>query len=359
MCANDSVAFAEVYAAPQALVSSDTLWCAGDAIAVQEAATGEGTLTCHWSSGLGGAVGPVWELPDGALGNIAASLSVTNAAGCSDTLAFNVRIDPLPQVALSDSLVMDCAPFTPELQADISGYAGTVLSTVWTWAGGQSQSQAWSEEVQEGAWPISCVVTAGDADLQCSTTVQASVVGLEVPDAAFSMFPEQPTTRQREVELSAQVEGTSPTLDWWVNDSPVGSGAQVGYTFAPYFGDTYAVCLVATSPFGCADESCREVEVIGEVQVYVPSGFTPDNDGVNDLFLPSVSPVEQVEDYRMEVYNRWGELVFVTEDPEQGWMGGYNSGSHFAGNEVFNWVITIDTQLGLPRRMTGQVTAIR
>ena len=355
----DQTAFAEVYAAPQAGVSADTLWCAGSAVSVQEAVSGEGTLMCEWSSDVGGAVGPVWELPEGALGSIAATLAVTNAAGCSDTLSFHVRIDPLPEVVLSDSMLMDCAPFTPQLQANISGNAGTVLSTVWNWAGGQSQSQTWSEEVPEGAWPVSCTVTAGDADLQCASTAQASVVGLEVPEAEFSMFPEQPTTRQRAVELTAQVETPASALEWWVNGEAIGSGALVGYTFAPYFGDTYEVCLVATSSFGCADEVCREVEVIGEVQVYVPSGFTPDNDGVNDLFLPSVSPVEQVEDYRLEVYNRWGELVFATEDPEQGWMGGYSSGSHFAGNEVFNWVITIDTQLGLPRRMMGQVMAIR
>ena len=119
------------------------------------------------------------------------------------------------------------------------------------------------------------------------------------------------------------------------------------------------MCLQVASPFGCVDEACRAVEVVGEVQVYVPSGFTPDNDGVNDLFLPSVTPLEQVEDYRLEVYNRWGDLVFATQNPEEGWMGAYRSGSHFAGNEVFNWVITIDTQLGLPRRMAGQVTVIR
>ena len=80
------------------------------------------------------------------------------------------------------------------------------------------------------------------------------------------------------------------------------------------------------SSFGCADEWCREVEVIGEVQVYVPSGFTPDNDGVNDLFLPSVTPLEQVEDYRLEVYNRWGDLVFATQNPEEGMVSSLGAG---------------------------------
>ena len=359
VCSDGYEAAVAVLTTPQAAIAADTLWCEGEEVTVHEAVTGQGEWTCQWSSDVGSASGSEWQLPEGALGHIPATLTVINAAGCSDTLAFNVRIDPVPHLMLSDSLVMDCAPFSPELQADISGYAGAVLSTVWTWAGGQSESAAWSEEVDVGAWPVSCTVATGDADLQCTATSTASVVGLEVPVAQFSMYPEQPTTRQPNVELTAQGVPSGAALEWSVNGVPAGQSAVVDYTFAPYFGDDYTVCLVAMSSFGCADEWCREVEVIGEVQVYVPSGFTPDNDGVNDLFLPSVTPLEQVEDYRLEVYNRWGDLVFATQNPEEGWMGAYRSGSHFAGNEVFNWVITIDTQLGLPRRMAGQVTVIR
>jgi len=359
VCSDGYEAAVAVLTTPQAAIAADTLWCEGEDVTVHETVTGQGEWTCQWSSDVGSASGSEWQLPEGALGHIPATLTVTNAAGCSDTLAFNVRIDPVPHLMLSDSLVMDCAPFSPELQADISGYAGAVLSTVWTWAGGQSESAAWSEEVDVGAWPVSCTVATGDADLQCTATSTASVVGLEVPVAQFSMSPEQPTTRQPNVELTAQGVPSGAALEWSVNGVPAGQSAVVDYTFAPYFGDDYTVCLVAMSSFGCADEWCREVEVIGEVQVYVPSGFTPDNDGVNDLFLPSVTPLEQVEDYRLEVYNRWGDLVFATQNPEEGWMGAYRSGSHFAGNEVFNWVITIDTQLGLPRRMAGQVTVIR
>ena len=359
VCSDGYEAAVAVLTTPQAAIAADTLWCEGEDVTVHEAVTGQGEWTCQWSSDVGSASGSEWQLPEGALGHIPATLTVINAAGCSDTLAFNVRIDPVPHLMLSDSLVMDCAPFSPELQADISGYAGAVLSTVWTWAGGQSESAAWSEEVDVGAWPVSCTVATGDADLQCTATSTASVVGLEVPVAQFSMYPEQPTTRQPNVELTAQGVPSGAALEWSVNGVPAGQSAVVDYTFAPYFGDDYTVCLVAMSSFGCADEWCREVEVIGEVQVYVPSGFTPDNDGVNDLFLPAVTPLEQVEDYRLEVYNRWGDLVFATQNPEEGWMGAYRSGSHFAGNEVFNWVITIDTQLGLPRRMAGQVTVIR
>ena len=359
-CTASALQSVEVFPEPVAAVDGNTLWCADEVAVVHAAAPDTGAVTCAWSSAvLGNGAGPQWPLPEGALGNIPASLVVTSDGGCSDTLHFNVRIDPLPEVTLSDTLLMGCAPFEAALQAQATGYEGVVMSTVWTWPGGETQSATWSGEWGAGAVPVNCTVTAGDADLACSASAQATVVGLEVPEAAFSMFPEQPTVQQNEVTFTFEGGGPSAAFSWTVDGEERSAQPDWQCAFAPYFGDVYEVCLQVASPFGCVDEACRAVEVVGEVQVYVPSGFTPDNDGINDAFLPSVAPLEQVEDYRLEVFNRWGECVFVTTDPEQGWMGGYTSGTHFAGNEVYNWVITIDTQLSPPRRMVGQVTAIR
>ena len=64
-------------------------------------------------------------------------------------------------------------------------------------------------------------------------------------------------------------------------------------------------------------------------------------------------------DYRLEIYNRWGDLVFATEDPEEGWLGSYAGGTHFAGNEVYSFVLTINTELDPPYRETGTVTVVR
>ena len=358
-CTAAALESVDVYPVPVADVAADTLWCAGEEAIVHAAPSGEGDLTCSWATPFGAQFGPVWTLPESALGTVPATLTVTSEGGCSGSRNFNVRIDPLPEVVLSDTLLMGCAPFAPELHVATSGYNGLVLSTVWSWPEGEEEAAGWSEEIGVASWPVTCTVMAGDADLMCSGIAYATVVGLEVPEAAFTMFPESPTVRQREVEFTAEEPGNASAFIWTVNGAVESTQPLLDYAFAPYFGDDYTVCLEVVTPFGCTDETCREVEVIGEVQVYVPSGFTPDNDGINDLFRPSVAPLDQVEDYRFEVYNRWGELVFFTEDPEEGWNGSYPGGSHFAGNEVFNWVIVLDTALELPRRMMGQVSAIR
>ena len=98
-----------------------------------------------------------------------------------------------------------------------------------------------------------------------------------------------------------------------------------------------------------AANACDTVSKAFEVQldycecpVYVPNAFTPDNDGVNDLFRPVLGCTTQ--DYRLEIYNPWGTLVFVTEDPEKGWYGQVNFGlddaemsGYYAQNNVYNW----------------------
>lgn len=360
LCEASAIQSVEVHPLPVAAVAGDTLWCAGEDVIVHAAtATGGGAVTCAWSSPLGPAEGPAWSVPPGLTGLIPATLVVTSEGGCSDEVGFQVRIDPLPEVVLSDTLIMDCAPFDAEIGAAATGHAGLVLSTEWSWPGGGSSGQVWTAEVGVGPVPLTVTVTTGDAGLMCSGSAQAMVVGLEVPEADFAMFPEVPTVHQGTVDLWSNGGGPVAEYLWTIDGEVVGHSAEGQYTFAPHFGDTYTVCLETVSPFGCADVTCREVEVIGDVQVYVPSAFTPDNDGINDAFLPSVAPLDQVEDYRLEVYNRWGELVFATEDPEEAWWGASASGTHFAGNEVYNWVITLDTEPGLPQRLMGQVTAIR
>lgn len=98
-----------------------------------------------------------------------------------------------------------------------------------------------------------------------------------------------------------------------------------------------------------ATNACDTVSKSFEVQleycecpVYVPNAFTPDNDGVNDRFLPVLGCTTQA--YRLEIYNPWGTLVFATEDPEKGWYGqvydgleGSEMSGYFAQNAVYNW----------------------
>ena len=96
-------------------------------------------------------------------------------------------------------------------------------------------------------------------------------------------------------------------------------------------------------------------------EVIIPNAFTPNGDGENDHFFPVFSPdcIPLVEDFRLVVYNRWGKMVYESQDPEaMGWDGQFNGGE--AVSDVYVWI----AEYRLPqndefRQEKGDMTLIR
>jgi gliding motility-associated-like protein len=83
----------------------------------------------------------------------------------------------------------------------------------------------------------------------------------------------------------------------------------------------YTVCLTVTNADGCPDTICKEVEIPAVSLLVVPNAFSPNGDGVNDEFLPLNYGLTE---FQFRIYNRWGELIYETNDPTKGWNGIYN-----------------------------------
>jgi gliding motility-associated-like protein len=93
--------------------------------------------------------------------------------------------------------------------------------------------------------------------------------------------------------------------------------------------------------------------------VYVPSAFTPDNDGLNEVFKPVVTGFEP-DSYLFSVFNRWGERIFTTNDAGAAWNGSVNGGNHYAPNGVYVWMVEVTDAYSAERlKLKGHVTLIR
>ncbi len=64
----------------------------------------------------------------------------------------------------------------------------------------------------------------------------------------------------------------------------------------------------------------NEVEIIPAMSLYVPNTFTPNGDGLNDTFGVAG---EAIKDFRMQIFNRWGQLIFETSNANERWDGTY------------------------------------
>ena len=98
------------------------------------------------------------------------------------------------------------------------------------------------------------------------------------------------------------------------------------------YNQNYEILLEVENEFGCIDEISKEMEIPRLKPIYVPNVFTPDNDQINDTFHP-IS--ECIEDITFSIFDRWGKLLFVSEDITNGWDGRFNG--ELQNNDSYTW----------------------
>jgi len=119
---------------------------------------------------------------------------------------------------------------------------------------------------------------------------------------------------------------------------------------------TYGVELISVNNDGCADTIVKTVEVYSNFYFYVPNAFTPNNDGLNDWFG---GRGEGFDGYLMQIYSRWGELIFESEDPFTDWDGKTKTGEDaLEGSYLYKFVLNLPLSTA-PVIYTGYLNLIR
>ncbi len=121
----------------------------------------------------------------------------------------------------------------------------------------------------------------------------------------------------------------------------------------------YNVCLTAYNFNDCVDSICYTVIIDDVLFTYVPNAFTPNADGVNDGFLMSTN-IPVITDFSMLVFDRWGQVVFETNDPYMPWSGGYRNSGDVLAQGVYAYRIQFEIAGTQARReMVGHVTLLQ
>jgi gliding motility-associated-like protein len=120
---------------------------------------------------------------------------------------------------------------------------------------------------------------------------------------------------------------------------------------------TYNVCLYAYNAANCPDSVCFDVMIDEDFVIYVPNGFTPNGDGMNDVFYVYGNDIDP-EIYDLMIFNRWGELIFQTDDLNTGWDGTVKGLK--APNDVYVWRLKTEAKsIEKYYDKVGSVTLVR
>lgn len=157
------------------------------------------------------------------------------------------------------------------------------------------------------------------------TTYPSFVCPHDYPDANFYMTPPITDVLNTDIEFT-NLSTTLPLTYLWEFNSGISPDTSTETHPTKVYPNeepgTYEVVLTVTNQNGCQDTARGTVIINGIYLFYVPNTFTPDGDGVNEVFRPYGEGID-FSMYTMLIFDRWGELIYETANPERGWDGTY------------------------------------
>jgi gliding motility-associated-like protein len=163
--------------------------------------------------------------------------------------------------------------------------------------------------------------------------------------------------------LSSTMENNSvggDSYQWFFMDGGTSAEINPTHIFPDSIFGEQLITLIVTSLNGCKDTTQKVVIINDELIFYVPNTFTPDGDTYNQTFQPIFTSGYDPLVFSMLIYNRWGEVVFETNDASRGWAGTFGENGNMAQEGVYTWKIEFKTNKKDKHQLvTGSVNILR
>jgi gliding motility-associated-like protein len=325
------------------------------------------TMNAVTSGGNGSA--PVVTWAPGGIGTTATvspaattTYTVTANDGCSPEVSdvITITVLPLPVVTFSSDITSGCDPVCVNFSDQTSVAGGSV--SVWNWNFGDGSTNSTLQNPThcfsgEGSYTVTLTSTSGDGCV--STHVINNMITVHpIPVAAFTA-PASASIVSPVITFENTSTGAS-SYTWnfgdMLNTNEPNTSTAVNPTHVYGEVGTYCIQMVATSSYGCADTADLCVVIDPEFSFYIPNAFTPNGDGINDEFFPKG---DFFLEYEMFIYDRWGNMIFFSDDIDKHWKGNINNGSEIAMQDTYVYVINIVDLHNKKKKFIGSVTIVK
>lgn len=360
-CSDTAYIEVQIFPEVNADFSFDYDTCVAGPVVFNDLSTGEGGINqWNWSFGLPGASStqqnPTFQYP--VPGNHPVRLRVADMNQCGDEITKVVNWYPVPPVIIiQPSSYLGCAPadiFFDNLSTPIDD----TYKIVWYFGDGDSTNNIISPSHlydEPGLYSVRVEITSPigcytDADFVNLIRVEPS------PIADFDCDPSSGLSNfNNTVQFTDKSTGAAH-WNWQIGNRFTTLEQNPTYTFS----DTglVNVRLIVTHPAGCKDSMTKVLDIRPEVTWFMPNAFTPNGDGVNDDFYGK-GYLNGVTDFKMTIWNRWGELVFETSNPNDRWNGEKRNAHGMSPEGVYVYVVTFTGPRGEKNEFKGFATLVR
>jgi len=300
-------------------------------------------------------------------GQFNATLIVTSNNGCTSENTLAVTVHPNPVVSFTGENLSGCSPVCFTLNStSVINNPSQIVDYTWTLSNGATYSSTtpvisdcFNNNTSNSIF-IGVELTATSSQ-GCSTSYfEPSFIEIyHNPTASFTFTPENPDVYDATVDF-INTSSFADNYNWNI------SGYGTSNDFSPVADfplepATYDVELIATTNEGCADTAYAVVDVLDRIIFYVPNTFTPDFDTYNQYFTPVFTSGFDPFDYNLLIFNRYGEVIFESNDASIGWDGTYGASSNeYVKDGTYIWKIEFKETMSDKRHVHhGHVNILR
>lgn len=325
------------------LAFEDTVHCFGIADTLTNLSTG--ATDYAWFLGNGFVTTSedvVYNYPQGGIFDIIL-IAENDVTGCVDTISKPLQVYPEMEISAPNGL--SCLEDTLFLAA----------------YGGEAYSWEPSDLVSDPISQFPYLLGTADTDLTVFVTDSNNCTESLELMAEFIRPPVAPTWADTVIDFGTFLDfgydaGSYQFLSWFDEAGVNCANCGIAY-FVPQDDDIYGVSV--TDILTCyADTFYFNVEVLDDLLFWMPNAFSPNEDGVNDQFFPVITRAKS-EGYHLMIFNRYGEMIWDTDDINEKWNGNSEGSEYYAQPQVYVWKVVVQDLKSIFHEFTGSVTLVR
>lgn len=254
--------------------------------------------------------GVVWD----ADGNFAVTLTVTENNCISQPSTLNITVYPQPVADFVAIPQQGCEPV--EVKFNNTTQSLTPYTAAWVLGDGNNAADQSPAHTYQQAGSYNVTLTVTDANGCMDTETKPGFITVyPQPVAGFTLTNTELTTTEPQLEV-LDASSQSTACFYYLSDGT--AWTDCSFTANVAGTGVFTITQVVTSGAGCIDSTSQQFTVRPKPEIFVPNTFTPNGDYMNERFEPSLS---WIGDYYLIIYDRWGGIVFETDDPFTYWNG--------------------------------------
>src|SRR5690554_27606 len=348
-CFSSDVVSVLVHPTPTVSAGNDVEVCDGTQVTLQ----GSGAATYVWDNGV--TDGTPFTL---SVGTITYSVVGTSAFGCEASDQVDVTVNENPEVLFEADVTEGCTPLEVNLVSLTPGAADCQFTIEGMQIDGCDINYTFTNP---GCYDVNLEVESVNGCVS-DLTLNNYICIDNYPIADFTVEPGQLSNMNDEATF---VNGSigAETYDWSFGDGETSTENNPIHTYSVEEDgeDAYEIQLIAYSELGCPDTAYVKLPFIEDLIYYVPNTFTPDGNKYNETFKPVFSSGFDPQDYNLKIFNRWGELIFESQNAAYGWDGTYGVDNNTIVKEgVYVWKIEFKKKYNDERiELVGHVNLLK